>query len=142
MTLLDHASFFQQLDQQIATSHTSGTFTLTMKRLKQSKHDASPALGKDAKGPDSDQALLVRSVSKRSKISTVVLPEDAEAFHSSLAPIMRQQMNALKKKDRSKDKARKALKKHKQRSSPTTRDEAGLGDVPPPPTNLTQLGAE
>ncbi|KAJ3092892.1 hypothetical protein HK102_000868 [Quaeritorhiza haematococci] len=59
--------------------------------------------------PDKEYPCLVRSVMGKSKISTLVQPNDTDRFHEAYTNIIKMHMDALKKKERPK-KAKKAKK--------------------------------
>ncbi|KAL1919342.1 uncharacterized protein VTP21DRAFT_2035 [Calcarisporiella thermophila] len=114
MKLLNNDEFLDHLNKMYEISRTSGTVFVTMKRLLPKQSSATSDVNMTSNlEEDNEYQCLVRAVLKKHKISTLVQSSDSVRFQGAYMNVLRTNLTALKKKDRTKDKERKKMKKTK-----------------------------
>ncbi|RCI11442.1 hypothetical protein L249_7473 [Ophiocordyceps polyrhachis-furcata BCC 54312] len=119
---LDHDEFFIRLGELFNYRKGSdhGAIYLTQKRLTYGSEDgASPRATDDVSEDVKQMPVIVRAtngkskkdISKKVKLSTIVLPQDLDSFYLRYAEVCKAGMTALKPRDRSKKKAKARKKK-------------------------------
>ncbi|KEQ99578.1 hypothetical protein AUEXF2481DRAFT_1073 [Aureobasidium subglaciale EXF-2481] len=127
---LSNEEFFTKLGSLLETRQQKGhgSIFLTQKRLSaQGSSTSKPADSPlaDLEAPSAPLPILIRATdgnsqtkdrkkSEKIKLSTVVQPDELEAFYTRYADVCKQGMQALKKRDRSKRKKQKQGKKKAQ----------------------------
>ncbi|KAK6006725.1 hypothetical protein QM012_005733 [Aureobasidium pullulans] len=127
---LSNDEFFTKLTSLLESRQQKGhgSIFLTQKRLTFDESSASKPTDSplaDLEPPSAPLPIIVRATdgnsqtkdrkkSEKVKLSTVVQPDDLEAFYTRYAEVCKQGMQALKKRDRSKRKKQKQGKKKAQ----------------------------
>ncbi|KAG9667501.1 hypothetical protein KCU99_g8908, partial [Aureobasidium melanogenum] len=127
---LSNDEFFTKLVSLLETRQQKGhgSIWLTQKRLAFDESSASKPTDSplaDLDPPSAPLPIVVRATdgnsqtkdrkkSEKIKLSTIVQPDDLEAFYTRYAEVCKQGMQALKKRDRSKRKKQKQGKKKAQ----------------------------
>ncbi|EKJ69478.1 hypothetical protein NXS19_013293 [Fusarium pseudograminearum] len=118
---MSHDEFFAKLgelfDHRKGSDH--GSIYLSQKRLIYGQDIAQPSEEEPDINPSKPLPLIIKATngkgkrdrSKKVKLSTVVNPEDLEAFYVRYADVCKSGMTALKPRDRSKKKAKAKKKK-------------------------------
>ncbi|QPC72951.1 hypothetical protein HYE68_003703 [Fusarium pseudograminearum] len=118
---MSHDEFFAKLgelfDHRKGSDH--GSIYLSQKRLTYGQDIPQPSEGEPDINPGKPLPLIIKATngkgkrdrSKKVKLSTVVSPEDLEAFYVRYADVCKSGMTALKPRDRSKKKAKAKKKK-------------------------------
>ncbi|KAI8670772.1 Signal recognition particle subunit SRP14 [Fusarium keratoplasticum] len=120
---ISHDEFFAKLaelfDHRKGSDH--GTVVLSQKRLTYGQDIPAPSEGEPSPDlhPGKPLPLIIRATNakgkkeraKKIKLTTVVNPEDLEAFYVRYADVCKAGMTALKPRDRSKKKAKAKKKK-------------------------------
>ncbi|KAI9489160.1 signal recognition particle, SRP9/SRP14 subunit [Zychaea mexicana] len=118
---LDPIAFTVELGRFYEQSRVNGTVSVTMKRMterrllkasrvkKEIPKGGETILDKNSmKDDDIEFPCLVRATYKSSKISTIVPPNELEKFQNAYSTVIRAYMDSLKKKERTRKKAKTA----------------------------------
>ncbi|KAI8138787.1 signal recognition particle, SRP9/SRP14 subunit [Fennellomyces sp. T-0311] len=121
MKELDPSAFTVELGRFYQRSKSNGTVSVTMKRMterrlyklsrviKEVPKGGEAILDKEQmKDDDVEYPCLVRAQYKKDKISTIVTPSELDKFHNDYSNIIKAYMDSLKKKERTRKKAKTA----------------------------------
>ncbi|RAL06107.1 signal recognition particle 14 kDa protein [Aspergillus ibericus CBS 121593] len=112
---LGHEEFFTSLTTLLTTTSqkTRGSVYLTQKPLLNTTTSEQPSIliratdgNTNAPNPKTPQGKKAQSAPPKVKLSTVVSPEELEAFYARYAEVCKAGMTGLKKRDRKKGKAK------------------------------------
>ncbi|KAI7858874.1 signal recognition particle, SRP9/SRP14 subunit [Circinella umbellata] len=121
MKELDPTAFTVELGRFYEKSRVNGTVSVTMKRMTERRLYKASRVKKEIpkggeaildknrmKDDDIEYPCLVRATYKDKKISTIVAPNELDRFQNAYSTVIRAYMDSLKKKERTRKKAKTA----------------------------------
>jgi len=104
--LVDKATFLSKLASLFEATKEKHAIWITHKRLTYEGEDTPMASPPDEADEKEYPCIIKATDGKDLKLSTIINPDELEAFHASYGALLKSSMTTLKKRDKKKEKAR------------------------------------